>query len=60
MSKEPKITAPKFYEPIDGQVPHCPRCNVKFTEPVAANFDYVCPACEQPFNVVVEPPKETE
>ena len=51
-NKKPKITNPKVYESIDGVVPFCPLCNAKFVEPVAANYDYVCPACKNPFNVV--------
>jgi len=58
--KEPKITTPKYYEPIDGQVAYCPYCRVKFVELVAANYDYTCPACEKQFNVVKEPEEENE
>ena len=57
-TKEPKVKTPKFYEVIDGIVPFCPNCGSKFVEPVAANYDYVCPACNQPFNVVKEPESE--
>ena len=45
-NKEPKVKNPKFYEIIDGAVPFCPNCGTKFVEPVAANYDYICPACE--------------
>ena len=57
--KEPKIKNPKYYEVIDGIVPFCPNCGTKFVEAVAANYDYVCPACNKPFNVV-KGPEESE
>ena len=61
MSEEskPKVTNPKVYQIIDGIVPFCPNCGVKFVEPVAANYDYVCPACNESFNVVKGPQSET-
>ena len=59
-NKKPKVTNPKVYESIDGVVPFCPLCNAKFVEPVATNYDYVCPACKNPFNVVKEPEDKTK
>ena len=59
-NKKPKVTNPKVYEPVDGVVPFCPCCGAKFVDPLAANYDYVCPACNNPFNVVQEPEKEPE
>ena len=46
---------PEVLEPIEGKVPNCPNCNVLFQEPVSANEDYLCPKCNQPFNVVIKP-----
>ncbi|QMU54477.1 MAG: hypothetical protein GKS07_06020 [Nitrosopumilus sp.] len=34
------------------EVPFCPNCGIKSVEPVAANYDYVCPACKNQFNVI--------
>ena len=59
-TKEPEIKNPKYYEVIDGAVPFCPNCGTKFVEAVAANYDYVCPACNEPFNVVREPKTKDE
>ena len=59
-NKEPRVKNPKFYEVIDGAVPFCPSCGTKFVEAVAANYDYVCPACNEPFNVVREPVSNTK
>ena len=54
-NKESIVKTPKYYQMIDGAVPFCLNCGSKFVEPVAANYDYVCPACNHPFNVVKEP-----
>jgi phage FluMu protein Com len=51
---------PKILEPIEGKVPNCPNCNVLFAEPVSANEDYKCPACKQPFNVIIRPEEQSE
>lgn len=59
-TKQPKVKAPKFFEVIDGVVPFCPHCGTKFIEPVAANYDYICPACNEPFNVTKAPESEPE
>lgn len=53
-TREPKVKILKFYQWIDGAVPFGPNCGSKFVEPEAVNYDYVCPACNEPFNVVRE------
>ena len=57
---KPKVTNPKVYESIDGVVPFCPCCGAKFVEPLAANYDYVCPAYKNSFNVGTKPKQEYE
>ena len=56
----PKYKTPKVLEPIEGKVPNCPNCNVQFVEPVAANYEFVCPSCNQPFNVTIKPEPKSE
>ena len=55
-----KYKTPQVLEPIEGKVPNCPNCNVLFAAPVNANEDYLCPKCNQPFNVTIRPEPKSE
>lgn len=50
-----KLNPPKIIEPIEGYVPSCPECGQLFQEPVAANMQWIYPACQKKFIVKVNP-----